>query len=921
MTLRVDVYSRHDAFVGTIAPGDLIAFEHSDELNGEDSVAISTMFRLREGYRLVWRDRLGAYHEHVCQDPKGTHGAGGVVYSDTALNSICELFGDYIEDKRPYGYSFARALAVALEPTRWQAGTVDVQGAVSSSLTFYHTSAREALQAILDCGGELETVIRTDSRGVSARIVNIRQHRGDTNGHRRFAYGKDATSVAKTEHWGAITACYGYGKGEETDAGGYGRKLTFGAINGGLNYVQDGEALESFGRPDGNGGIAHVFGVYENDKCEDAQQLKSETEDYLEAHKVPGVTYEADVLDLVAFGRDWEGVSVGDDVQLIDAEFDPELRCEGRVTKLVTDMLGGSQKVTLGNVTETMADMWAQQMGELKDLYDRSSNWDVAASTPGAYLQQIIDGLNEHFNLNGMSYMHVSFEKGIILSSVPLDESGRPTVAGGIGMQLCSQGFRIANKTGSDGEYDWETFGTGDGFVATMIVAGILNASLLKTGRILVGDEENPVFMADIDSGEVVISSGASLGEGSVGDAVTSSSVEFGLSGDVLEEPDEWSEDTTWKHGKVLWQRTRLVHADGSVTYGSASVVQTAEGTGVASQTDQYYLSTSDEAPEGGSWSDVQQVWITGRHYWMRRKVTWTDGTVTYGEPYLAKALTNANQSVDDLDESLDAEGTFNRLTDNGHLQGLYMTGGNLYMNASFIKSGTLDANLIRAGVIQDVAGKNKWDLVSGNMALSGNITMSGGRIQGANGSYWDLDTGEMDLSFTPAGMLTQEDLDAAISDVEVDMGGLSSRITTAQTTANSARSAASTAQSTANTAKSTADSANTKATSAKAKTDRISFTSSGIQVTGTDGVRRTAMTYGSDGIVHAGSVLDIETDNATFGIKDWGIAYQGPGGENSTVQFYVSNNKDEIFARTSNTSIAIRSDGAYVNGRKLAWA
>ena len=877
MTVRVDVFSRHDAFVGTIAPGELIAFEHSDELNGEDSVSISTMFRLREGYRLVWRDRLGAYHEHVCQDPKGTHGPDGVVYSDTALNSICETFGDYIEDKRPYGYSFARALAVALEPTRWQAGTVDVQGAVSSSLTFYHTSAREALQAILECGGELETVIRADSRGVSARIVNIRQHRGDANGHRRFAYGKDATSVAKTEHWGAITACYGYGKGEETDSGGYGRKLTFGSINGGLNYVQDSEALESFGRPDGGGGLAHVFGVYENDKCEDAQQLKSETEDYLEAHKVPGVTYEADVLDLVAFGRDWEGVSVGDDVQLIDTEFDPELRCEGRVTKLVTDMLGGSQKVTLGNVTETMADMWAQQMGELKDLYDRSSNWDVAASTPGAYLQQIIDGLNEHFNLNGMSYMHVSFEKGIILSSVPLDESGRPTVAGGSGMQLCSQGFRIANKTDSDGEYDWETFGTGDGFVATMIVAGILNASLLKTGRIVVGDEENPVFLADIDSGEVVISSGASLGEGSVGDAVTSSSVVFGLSDDVLEEPEDWSEDTTWEHGKVLWQRTRLVHADGSVTYGSASVVQTAEGTGVASQTDQYYLSTSDEAPEGGSWSDVQQVWVTGHHYWMRRKVTWTDGTVTYGEPYLAKALTNANQSVDNLDESLDAEGTFNRLTDNGRMQGLYMTGGNLYMNASYIQSGTLNASLLKTGRILVGDEDNPTFLA-------------------------DFGTGQVEMNFVPNGALTQDDLNSAISGVEADMNGLSSRISTAQSTANSAQS--------------TANSANSKATSAKAKTDRISFTSAGMTVQGNNGQRYTAMTYGSDGIVAAGSMTGIKTNDAVMGIKDWGLVFQNNA---NTVRFWVSNERDEIYGQTNSCSFLVNSSGMTVNGRKVA--
>lgn len=33
--------------------------------------------------------------------------------------------------------------------------------------------------------------------------------------------------------------------------GGYGRKLTFGDINGGLNYVADSTALKTYGRPDG----------------------------------------------------------------------------------------------------------------------------------------------------------------------------------------------------------------------------------------------------------------------------------------------------------------------------------------------------------------------------------------------------------------------------------------------------------------------------------------------------------------------------------------------------------------------------------------------------------------------------------------------------------------------------------------------
>lgn len=482
--MRIDVYTWQDAYVSTIGPEELLSLTHTDELNGEDSVDIVTTFALKQGYRLVWVDRLGKVHEHVCQDPKGLHAGGDTVYTDTAINSICETYGDYIEDKRPYGYGFLQALNVCLGPTRWTAGTVDQTGTVDKGLTFYHTSAREALQSILKCGGELETEITVSGGRVTSRRVGIRSHRGAKGGHRRFTYTKDLTSVSRTEHYGAITACYGYGKGIETDTGGYGRKLTFGDINNGKNYVEDATALRLYGRPDGRGGRAHVFGQYENSNCEDAATLLAETRAYLDSRKEPGMTYEADVVDLVQFGREWEGVAVGDDVQIVDTCFSPALRCEGRVTKLVTDELGGSMRVTLGNVTETITDMLLAQQQKVSSLSKRSSNWDVAASTPPAYLQQVMDSMNTQFNLAGNSYVHTSFERGLIFGSVPLDADGRSTTGDGMAMQLCSQGFRIASGCKADGSWDWRTFGTGAGFTADLITVGTLMGDLIKAGTI-----------------------------------------------------------------------------------------------------------------------------------------------------------------------------------------------------------------------------------------------------------------------------------------------------------------------------------------------------------------------------------------------------------------------------------------------------
>ena len=572
---RVDVYSRHDAYIGTIGTDALLSFTHTDELNGDDSVTISTTFPLAEGQRLVWEDGRGVAHEHVCQDPKATRAEGMPVYTDTALNSICETFGDYIVDKRPHAYAFARALGVALEPTRWEVGTVDQPGSVSDGLTFYHTSAREAVSAILQCGGELETEVAVGRSGVSSRKVGIRAHRGQSGGHRRFAYGKDLLSVSRTEHWGAITACYGYGKGVETGAGGYGRKLTFGDVNGGLDYVEDSEALALYGRPDGDG-KAHVFGEFEDSDCTDAKALLEETRAYLDAHKTPGVTYEASVVDLVAMGRDWEGVAVGDDVRIVDTCFDPVLRCQGRVTKLVSDELAGTFEVTIGNVTETMADVWVSQQRRVSGLMARSAGWDVAASTPAAYLQQVIDGLNEQFNLNGMSYCHTSFERGTVWASVPMDSDGRPTKTGGFAMQVCSQGFRIASGTMADGSWDWRTFGTGEGFVADYITTGSLSAALIKTGMLM--DATGKSYW-DMATGEMQL-----FGYASADEAVTGVSVEYAVGDSFVDAPESgWSPSTpTWEAGRYVWQRTATT-IGGKASYSKPTCIQGAAGSdGVA---------------------------------------------------------------------------------------------------------------------------------------------------------------------------------------------------------------------------------------------------------------------------------------------------------------------------------------------------
>lgn len=811
--MRIDVYTWQDAYVSTIGPEELLALTHTDELNGEDSVDIATTFALKQGYRLVWADRLGKVHEHVCQDPKGLHAGGDTVYTDTAINSICETYGDYIEDKRPYGYGFLQALNVCLGPTRWTAGTVDQTGTVDKGLTFYHTSAREALQSILKCGGELETEITVSGGRVTSRKVGIRSHRGAKGGHRRFTYTKDLTSVSRTEHYGAITACYGYGKGIETDTGGYGRKLTFGDINNGKNYVEDATALKLYGRPDGMGGHTHVFGQYENPNCEDAATLLAETRAYFDSRKEPGMTYEADAVDLMQFGRDWEGVAVGDDVQIVDTCFSPALRCEGRVTKLVTDELGGSMRVTLGNVTETITDMLLAQQQKVSSLSKRSSNWDVAASTPPSYLQQVMDSMNAQFNLAGNSYIHTSFEHGLIFGSVPLDADGRSTTGDGMAMQLCSQGFRIAGGCKADGSWDWRTFGTGKGFFAEFICFGTMLGDLIKVGTI---QDKSGKNYWNLDTSEVHLGPGATLDGKDIAttNTVVKSTVKLyarNQSDTVpplnMQNPElGWSEDLPeWASGYFIWSMERVTYGDGSVTHtapvleaaynkayqsahdltdslnGLDTTVQDLAKDGVVTEaekaavkkakqdvekereelTSQYnalksnkalsaqFLSsvlgprytkafgTTDEGGTYGAYADkVDKVLKCKTSEDLKAAMFEYDaayGAYSSAVKDYADAATGARHAIEQknasdyadgilsaYDEQMDQKEMFDRLTKGGTEQGIYMQNDMVYINASYMATGT----------IADKLGRNSWNLTTGtlktNYMTANNITANG---------------------------------------------------------------------------------------------------------------------------------------------------------------------------------------------------
>lgn len=244
------------------------------------------------------------------------------------------------------------------------------------------------------------------------------------------------------------------------------------------------------------------------------------------------------------------------------------------------------------------------------------------------------------------------------------------------------------SHSGYNGPYD-DVALTMDGHInATMIATGILNANLIRAGYL---QDANGNNYWNLETGEFRL---AALSDYATTDSVSSTvvatDVQYGNSSNENTAPTSWTTNANWEKGKYLWTRTKMTLKDGTVEYSEARRMVGVSGLGVSSVEEQYYLSTSSSSQSGGSWSSSQQTWVAGRYYWTRSKITWSDGSISYTTPVLARGLTSGNQSTNDLSTSLNQEEIFNRLTNNGQTQGIYLNNGKLYINATYIKGGTL---------------------------------------------------------------------------------------------------------------------------------------------------------------------------------------------------------------------------------------
>ncbi len=445
-----------------------------------------------DGAYLLYQDRDGYWQEYRITRPQRVDGDGSTITAE-GEHAFCELQGEWLDDVRPTSTTAASAVSQVLGGTRWQLGQAENLGAASCRI--YKTSVLAGLVAVATAwSGELRFRLQVVGGVIVGRYVDILARRGADTG-KRFELTKDLGQIKQTiDRSGIYTALVGRGKGVEVDGGSesedpaYGRRLEFDEVAwavasgdpvdkpAGQNWVGDDAAAAAYG-PAGR----HIRGCVKFDDITDAGELLTATWEALQAAKTPNVTYEMDVLVLEGLtGYEHEAVRLGDTVRVINTSVTPAITGEARVIALDVSIPSTStdNKVTLGNYIPNLSRSMSVLQQQLADMKDRAGVWDRATViSPGdadSGIQYMIDLLKVQ-----LAATVTGFATDANGNFVFEDPGHTKALKLGAGI------LAIANTKLGNGEYDWQTFGTGDGFTASLINAGTLSAAVAFAGQLI----------------------------------------------------------------------------------------------------------------------------------------------------------------------------------------------------------------------------------------------------------------------------------------------------------------------------------------------------------------------------------------------------------------------------------------------------
>ena len=466
---RVIVTDHAGAYVCDLNESEVISLTTVAELNGEHSLTLTTTRQLSKGDRIIYRDKADVWAEYVIESIESVHQTASVVLHTywCPWSLMHDLSGTFVSSMPGTGGTPAtatQALTAALAGTaRWTVGTVDVS--TTGSASFYRMSGWEALQELIKVwGGEVSVTLTVGSTGITARQVNLLQHVGESTATRRFDYGYDVSGITRTVEDTLWTArVIPLGAAQESNDGGYGRKIDISSVNSGSIYLTNSETANAIRVPNGSGGWEYPIQIVENQDMETPADLKAWALANLDAWTTPRVSYEVDVVALDRTGE-LLAIAEGDEVVVVDSAFVVDgaaIRLSARVVRIDEDVLVPSNsKVTISNLRPSLGDT----LGDLS----------LATASNGNAITDLHANLGAITAANGTVSVKSGGSTGTAICSVTLDE-GTWLIEGNASFARNATGRRIIDlATGSGSVTDAVLRQTGE---SKQAVSGGITAS------------------------------------------------------------------------------------------------------------------------------------------------------------------------------------------------------------------------------------------------------------------------------------------------------------------------------------------------------------------------------------------------------------------------------------------------------------
>ena len=483
--MKLFLFNNDEKLIGTVSPLEGI---QNEEINKIQTIECTTVYSelIEKASYIGHKDYSDNRIFHLYKIDHVTKTST----TDVKIVGVHTFFDDmesdgYIKDFRPTNREVVGVLTTILDGSRWQLGSVNVQRNYTGN--FYYVTRKEAISKLIEAT-QIEIKPRLEfSRGkITGRYLDVFTRLGARNG-KVFVHGRDLLTVSEKKSQGAIyTAVVGRGKGEETDTGGYGRRITFkdvvwtksrgNAVDkpAGQEYVEIPAMTELYGFEKGT---KPRIKIVEFQDETDKEKLLRLSYEWLEKNSRMQVEYSAKVLNV-------GNLELGDTVGI----FNPKLgiKYETRVFKVKRNLVdnkltefGIGDKVTTSPFSRTI-----ELAKEMKNFQDDTVYW----------LDKIRERLSDKLiNEDGYNYdlkadNEYKVPAGYYSFDKPIDQNPTKVVYMGAGK------IAIANSKKPTGEWNWKTFLDGTG--ATL---DLINTGVLRAGRIQSADGSS---YWDLDTGE-----------------------------------------------------------------------------------------------------------------------------------------------------------------------------------------------------------------------------------------------------------------------------------------------------------------------------------------------------------------------------------------------------------------------------------